>query len=334
MNPTSSVTVVIPYYNGKSTIERAVASVLAQSVPPAEVIVVNDGSDADNTAFVHALAKRHEVSVIDRPNGGQGAARNDGIRAAATPFVCLLDQDDFYTPDHIEKLLEAVSTVDLSTLGFVYSDVSRGTADGEITVDGVIASSGIVHPLDTLRDMLARDIMILPSSMLIHRDNIRELGGFDERFVGFEDDDLVLRCALAGLTMQYLPKSLTVWTLNPESASFSPRMSQSRWLFFMKLLETFTTHEENLIGEVIAPRFVRSFIGEYLFSLGASPGDNAAARVRIREALAELRTTGRKVPASVTVTATLVAAAPRAVLAPLYALYERMFRQSPSQRTS
>jgi len=330
----TTATVVIPFFNGRKTIERALSSVLAQSVPPAEVIVVNDGSNAENTTFLHALAKRHEVSVIDRPNGGQGAARNDGIRAAATPFVCLLDQDDFYAPDHIEKLLKAASTVDLSTLGFVYSDVSRGTADGEMTVDGVIACSGVAHPLDTLRDMLARDIMILPSSMLIHRDNIRELGGFDERFVGFEDDDLVIRCALAGLTIQYLPESLTVWTLNPESASFSPRMSQSRWLFFIKLLETFTTHEENLIGDVIAPRFVRSFIGEYLFSLGASPGDNAAARVRIREALAELRTTGRKVPASITVTATMVAAAPRAVLAPLYALYERMFRQSPSQRTS
>jgi glycosyltransferase involved in cell wall biosynthesis len=330
----TTATVVIPFFNGMKTIERALSSVLAQSVPPAELIVVNDGSDTENTTFLHALAKRHEISVIDRPNGGQGAARNDGIRAAATPFVCLLDQDDFYTPDHIEKLLEAAATVSSSKLGFVYSDVSRGTAVGEITVDGVIASSGIVHPLDTLRDMLARDIMILPSSMLIHRDNIRELGGFDERFVGFEDDDLVIRCALAGLTTKYLPESLTVWTLNPESASFSPRMSQSRWLFFMKLLETFSTNEENLIGEVIAPRFVRSFIGEYLFSLGAIPGDNAAARARIHEALAELRTTGRKVPASVTVTAFLVTAAPRAVLAPLYALYERMFRQSPSQRTS
>jgi glycosyltransferase involved in cell wall biosynthesis len=289
---------------------------------------------ATDTAFLHALAKQRGFRVIDRPNGGQGAARNDGIRAATTPFVCLLDQDDFYTPTHLERLLAAASASNSPKLGFVYSDVSRGTAGGEITVDGVIASSGIVHPLDTLHEMLARDIMILPSSMMLHRDNILKLGGFDERFVGFEDDDLVIRCALAGLETFYLHESLTVWTLNPDSASFSPRMSQSRWQFFMKLLETFRAHEENLIGEVIAPRFVRSFIGEYLFSLSRSPEEISAAHARIGNALAELRKTDRQIPSTLTVTATLVASTPRGVLAPLYALYECIFRNSPSQRTT
>lgn len=330
----TTVTVVIPYFNGMKTIERALSSIETQSVAPAEVIVVNDGSDCENSDFVHALAARHGFRVIDRANGGQGAARNEGIRAAATPFVCLLDQDDFYTPDHIEKLLAVALAQNPSKLGFIYSDVSRGTSAGTITVNGVIASSGIAHPLDNVRAMLARDIMILPSSMLLHRENILTLGGFDERFVGFEDDDLVIRCALAGLEMPYLPESLTVWTLNPDSASFSPRMSESRWLFFNKLLETFKTHEQNLVGEVIAPRFVRSFIGEYLFSLSRSPEEITAAHARIGNALAELRNTGSPVPPSLALIATLVTSAPRAVLAPLYALYERMFRPSPAQRIS
>jgi glycosyltransferase involved in cell wall biosynthesis len=330
----TTVTVVIPYFNGMRTIERALASIEMQSTPPAEVIVVNDGSNTENAAFLHTLVARRGFRVIDRANGGQGAARNDGIRAAATPFVCLLDQDDFYTPDHIEKLLAVALSANTAKLGFVYSDVSRGTEAGTFTVEGVIASSGLAHPLPSVRDMLARDIMILPSSMLLHRDDILQLGGFDERFVGFEDDDLVIRCALAGLETFYLPESLTVWTLNPESASFSPRMSESRWLFFNKLLETFKTHEQNLVGEVIAPRFVRSFIGEYAFSLSRSQDEIVAAHARIGNALAELRKTGRRIPPSLAITATLVASTPRAVLAPLYALYERIFRRSPSQRTS
>ncbi len=330
----TTATVVIPYFNGMKTIERALSSIEIQSVAPAEVIVVNDGSDRVNAAFVHSIAARHGFRVIDRSNGGQGAARNEGIRAAATPFVCLLDQDDFYTPDHIEKLLAVALSAKSPKLGFVYSDVSRGTEAGTITVEGVVASSGLAHPLPNVRDMLARDIMILPSSMLLHRDNILELGSFDERFVGFEDDDLVIRCALAGLETSYLPEPLTVWTLNPESASFSPRMSESRWLFFNKLLETFKTHEQNLVGEVIAPRFVRSFIGEYVFSLSRSQDEIEAAHARIGNALTELRKTGRLIPPSLALIATLVASTPRAVLAPLYALYERMFRRSPSQRTS
>jgi glycosyltransferase involved in cell wall biosynthesis len=329
----TTVTVVVPYFNGMNTIERALDSVREQSVAAAEIIVVNDGSDSENTAFVHALAQRDNFRLIDRLNGGQGAARNDGIRAATTPFVCLLDQDDFYRPEHMEKLLAVAEAHEPQKLGFVYSDVARGNADRKVVVEGVIAASGVKHPLPTLRDMLARDIMILPSSMLLHRANILELGGFDERFVGFEDDDLVVRCHLAGLAMPYLPESLTVWTLNQDSASFSPRMSTSRWLFFIKLLDTFSSHGDNLVGGVIAPRFVRSFIGEYLYSFRRNPKTSSSARTRVRDAISTLMKTGQPIPATLRIVAFLVTSAPRAILAPLYALYERMTRPSQSQRT-
>lgn len=72
------VAVVIPFYNGSKYIERAVESVLAQSVPPAEFIVVNDGSSESERDFVHELAHRKSFKVIDQPNGGQGSARNTG----------------------------------------------------------------------------------------------------------------------------------------------------------------------------------------------------------------------------------------------------------------
>jgi len=327
------VTVVVPYFNGMNTIERALASVREQSVAATEVIVVNDGSDSENTAFIHALAQRDNFRVIDRPNGGQGAARNDGIRAATTPFVCLLDQDDFYRSEHIEKLLVVAEAHEPQKLAFVYSDVARGTADGKVVVEGVIAASGVQHPLTTLREMLARDIMILPSSMLVHRGNILELVGFDERFVGFEDDDLVVRCHLAGLAMPYLPESLTVWTLNQDSASFSPRMSTSRWLFFVKLLEAFSSHGDNLVGEVIAPRFVRSFIGEYLYSFRRNPETSSSARTRVSDAISALMKTGQPIPVGVRIVAFLVTRTPQALLAPLYALYERITRPSQAQRT-
>lgn len=317
----TTLTVVIPYFNGMRTIERALASIDMQSTAPAEVIVVNDGSDSENSAFVHALAKRQGFRVLDRPNGGQGAARNDGIRAAATPFVCLLDQDDFYTPDHIEKLLAVALSAKSPKLGFVYSDVSRGTEAGTITVEGVIASSGRSHPLPSVRDMLARDIMILPSSMLLHRDNILQLGGFDERFVGFEDDDLVIRCHLAGLTTAFVPESLSVWTLNRESASFSPRMSESRWLFFTKLVETFLSHHENLVGEVIAPRFVRAFLAELLLATSKGTPAIDSARDRLKAAKALLRGAGLRIPLTLISLLNGGLLAPRFILPPLYALY-------------
>jgi hypothetical protein len=133
--------------------------------------------------------------------------------------------------------------------------------------------------------------------------------------------------------MPYLPESLTVWTLNQDSASFSPRMSTSRWLFFVKLLEIFSSHRDNLVGEVIAPRFVRSFIGEYLYSLRRNPETSSSARTRVRDATRTLMKTGQPIPATLRIVAFLVTSVPRAILAPLYALYERITRSSQSQRT-
>lgn len=61
-----SIVVVIPYYNGSTYIERAIKSVLAQTVPASEFVVVNDGSSQAETEFLHSLAKNYEFRIIDK----------------------------------------------------------------------------------------------------------------------------------------------------------------------------------------------------------------------------------------------------------------------------
>jgi glycosyltransferase involved in cell wall biosynthesis len=96
-----SVVVIIPFYNGADFIERSVKSVFEQSVPATEVIVVNDGSRPEERASLDALAARYPFRIIDKENGGQGSARNAGVKASTSDFICFLDQDDFYLPNHI-----------------------------------------------------------------------------------------------------------------------------------------------------------------------------------------------------------------------------------------
>ena len=94
-----AVSAVIPAYNAERFISETIQSILDQTHPVCEIIVVDDGS-ADKTADV--AAKFPKTRVIRRPNGGQGAARNTGIYAAVGNWIGLLDHDDVWYPQKTE----------------------------------------------------------------------------------------------------------------------------------------------------------------------------------------------------------------------------------------
>ena len=102
------ITVIIPLFNKRSTIARALESVYAQRSSPAEVIVVDDGSTDDGSAIAKSIATKHKsipTRIIGTENRGVSAARNLGIELAATKYVALLDADDQWLPNHIEELV-------------------------------------------------------------------------------------------------------------------------------------------------------------------------------------------------------------------------------------
>ncbi len=102
-----TISVVIPAYNAETTIRRAIDSVLAQTTPPTEILVVDDGSP-DGLARVVA-AYGPAVTLIQQTNSRSAAARNRGIDAATGDFVAFLDADDYWEP---EKLHHQLSVLD------------------------------------------------------------------------------------------------------------------------------------------------------------------------------------------------------------------------------
>lgn len=102
------ISVVIPSYNRERLIKRAVESALNQTVPPDEIIVVDDGSQDNTQGVLEPL--REKVQYISQKNSGSAVARDRGIRAAKGRWVALLDSDDVWARRHLERMAKAIAT--------------------------------------------------------------------------------------------------------------------------------------------------------------------------------------------------------------------------------
>jgi glycosyltransferase involved in cell wall biosynthesis len=100
----SSITVIIPVYQGAGTIAHAVRSVLDQTRPPDEILIVDDGSTDDLAGALRPFGS--SITLILQPNGGAGSARNTGMERARGDFIAFLDADDYWAPTKLERQLE------------------------------------------------------------------------------------------------------------------------------------------------------------------------------------------------------------------------------------
>ena len=104
MNSQISLCVVVPTYNRAEKLRRMVKSIVAQTVLPEQIIVVNDGSITDYSEVKIWAQSVPQLLWIEIPNGGVSIARNHGVSAAQTAFIAFCDDDDYFLPNHIESL--------------------------------------------------------------------------------------------------------------------------------------------------------------------------------------------------------------------------------------
>ena len=95
-----SISVIIPAYNAEQHISRAIDSVLAQTHPADEIIAVDDGSTDDTGQILRSYGR--QLRYIGQENGGAGAARNTGIKAARGEWIAFLDADDEWLPEKLK----------------------------------------------------------------------------------------------------------------------------------------------------------------------------------------------------------------------------------------
>lgn len=280
-----TVSAVIPLYNGSRFIEEALQSVLSQTLPPSEIIVVDDGSTDDGAQIVRGMASRHSIKLLTKPNGGQSSARNFGIAHAKSDLIALLDQDDAWYPGHLEMLIKPFCRARFgSKLGWVYSNLDQIDLHGQMVCNSFLSTLPSPHPKRNIFECLQQDMFVLPSASLIDRIALEVVHGFDERLSGYEDDDLFLRLYRAGYDNIYINRALSRWRIHSGSSSYSPRMYRSGMLYARKLASEFPDEPEHrrfYVRDLIAPRFVSHALST--LSKAARAKDKEAARSALED---------------------------------------------------
>ena len=180
------ISVIIPAYNCAAFIPATLESVFAQSYSDIEIIFVDDGSTDDTPTVLAPYLDR--IIYIRQKNVGLPGARNTGIRAAKGEFIALLDADDSWMADKLEKQLPHFADAEV---GIVYSDFSVRYSNGRFQpsylVDRPLASEGYVL------ENYIRSRFLFPSTMLIRRKCFDDCGVFDEEMLACEDVELFAR---------------------------------------------------------------------------------------------------------------------------------------------
>lgn len=245
--PVSSCSVVIPAYNAGRRLVSAVDSALRQSLPPLEVIVVDDGSTDDTPEIARALPPA--VRTIRQENAGVAAARNRGAAEARGELVAFLDADDGWSVDKLavqQAILSELPDVGWTAGGCeVWEEVGRRIVGREAwsATFPVFRESGFAPETLFERHLEPRSIraadedhlvfhgdafallcmgnVVLPSSLVVRRSVFEESGGFDPSFRLAEETEFALRLSIRA------PLAITTTSLVVRSAGRADALTAS-----------------------------------------------------------------------------------------------------------
>jgi len=215
------ISVIIPAYNGATTIANAIESILRQTRAPVEIIVCDDCS-TDATAEVAARYAGRIQCVRRQKNGGLSANRNTGVRTSQGDWLLFLDQDDELLPHALESLS---TTAEATGAGVVYGFVLfRGSRPEHSRLHGLPWAAG-EPPLPTQANFWWTAITTTGCA-LFRRSLIDEVGEFDETIWQAEDCEFWLRC---GVTCRFAHSDTVVLKKHETMGSLGSHAAGSIW---------------------------------------------------------------------------------------------------------
>jgi len=198
---------------------EALASVLGQTLPPEEVIVVDDGSTDGTRDVARSFGDR--VRVVSRPNGGPGAARNTGLTEARGDWIAFLDGDDAWTEDKTRLQLEAAAQHPSASLVF-------GHARNLVAPRGVTLAAARAHGERSVKPGY------VVGAMLASREAILSVGSFPENLRLGEFVDWYARAVEAGIEGHLLREVVLLRRIHGENQSVRERATAGDYVRVLK----------------------------------------------------------------------------------------------------
>lgn len=216
------ISAVIPAYNSGEYIAEAINSILSQTHPVDEIIVIDDGSTDNTEAVIRGL--HADIVYFRQVNQGPSAARNQGIKLAQGDWIAFLDADDQWVPDKIARQLANLERY--PELRLLTADMREIDKQGVLLTDSALAKHKLLDefqqlagaPLPNAATALLRKNFIPPSTVLVWREALLDAGLFNENIRFGEDLELWVKIA-AKYPINCLPEILILRRLHGNNAT-------------------------------------------------------------------------------------------------------------------
>jgi glycosyltransferase involved in cell wall biosynthesis len=249
-----SISVVIPAYNREHTVLTAIRSVLWQTLPPTEVIVVDDGSTDGTARAVESLAEP-AVRLIRQDNGGISAARNTGIRASRCEWVAFQDSDDEWLATKLERQFAAHAADPARPNAFYCGMVIAGALD---EAGGTARRRIAYHPdpsvagvSGNLGPTLLRTNPISTQTLVARRETLHQAGLFDTDMKSLVDWDIAIRLARLG-PIGFVDEPLVIQRFTPNSITRDMAKRIDSWIRMLdKYADLFAADREAHLAHLL-----------------------------------------------------------------------------------
>jgi teichuronic acid biosynthesis glycosyltransferase TuaG len=229
------VSIIVPAYNAEDYIADTIQSVLNQSYSHWELLIVDDGSTDQTKAIVKKYLDDPRISYFYKSNGGQGSARNLGIKKSKGFYLAFLDADDLWDPHKLEVQLEVLLENDVS---LVFSKVRCIDKDGRFINRFIGSGTGKYQGFQTLFLLGIGNIAIPNLSVIATKESVIGTGCFREegQIRNIEDYDLWFRMLMSGYKFYGMKEVLGSYRVHQDQNTYSDSGQSMRLINYLENL--------------------------------------------------------------------------------------------------